>query len=773
MRKVLIFGILVSSMLFQSLNVLAQEEITSFEVRWSRLRRVLSAYIQVAQTPGPISQEVLDSIMNANAELFNQEVPLRQDIRRVRTIVASLFKNPESRAILISLMNQELTRLSNELKKATFTNETITEPRVIKVSELVVGMGPQTAAYLQEKANIAPNESILVVDSAKKAGGAFADLGAAFYLNSTNRQNNGQRAQPGEGDLNYLHDIVGLPDFLGRRWVEAGFKGQVAQVGVFLSQAVPLLETTVESIREIIVNNRFGYEGALRDANGNSVLVQAERVVFITGLGQAKPFGNPATEELIEMETRSAERAQLPPPIETFKDFTVRVANAQNSQNFSDITGKTILLVGAGDSGRTIAEFLTGLGPEGAYRNYPAQVGRPRRIYWFTGIEGIASCEKFVATSRARYAAIAQAINSGVLVPVPGKVDAIESVNGGSFPKYAVTGDQSLITSSDGTIVGTRKIEIVQTPFGPKGSRVQYIVPDDQRKNRQAEIIIETVAFDKVILANGFESQLPKVLAPIVGGSSFAVSFFPISRKVESFGRDINIGRRTRARDSITSGIYLVGPANEVISGLPDATETVGISANTVSSFANTERTKEMARFVQELVNVDPASKLDLETENAVYNDFLSQQRQSRVQNVDIIDGNGMAIDVESVEVESPKSFPNVERVNNAELALRVALDLSLRNLRFKGSFRELTLEIQKTQNGYRLEIRFANFNEQDRETIRESFRGNELLNSVLLRDVFSGRQNYNVVDVTVPIRENGRLDLRKLQTRLGRRGGR
>ncbi len=69
--------------------------------------------------------------------------------------------------------------------------------------------------------------------AAKRPGGTFANVGATFNPNSTNRKDTGVRPEPGKGDLNEVHDIVGIPDFKSSRWAEAGSLKDVSSAGSF------------------------------------------------------------------------------------------------------------------------------------------------------------------------------------------------------------------------------------------------------------------------------------------------------------------------------------------------------------------------------------------------------------------------------------------------------------------------------------------------------------------------------------------------------------
>ena len=728
------FGILLGGLTLTTLlstNLYA--EISSAEVRARKISRLLSIYSQAVDGVGPDSDIVNEARDQKKEVLYNQSIPLDPAYVKARNLIAPLFKSDNARAITVNLINQMITEASEKLKAK------ILDPKseALSVPEIVVGMGPQGAAYLQEKTQAAPNEKVLVVDSAEKPGGTFGRVGSAFALNSTNRKYEGERAVPGRGDLNNVHDIVGLPDYKGKRWTEAGGLGEVSSVGVYASNGAPLTQTEVISVQENTSGNLLGkYKVTMEDKVSKQKFdVYTDKVTFTTGIGKPRAFGDDATKELIENETKNAQRSNRIARIESFSDFANRIGNPDNREPIRDLNGKTVMIVGKGDSGRVVAEFLTGLAPEKAYKSDVAQVGRPEKIYWFLGLEGERKCADYIAQTRARYSQIAQAINSGVLIPVPGRVTSI----GKEGQKQYTAAHQ--FQKENGEVV-TRK------------SKIEYILPADERVGREKESVVkEKVVFDKIIYTTGFNNALPKVLEPLSQGVEFAdVWKFKKAELAQFEGKEVNYAREHIYAKDIT----LAGPANESLGGLPLKGELAGVNANTVSLFANVERTKALARMNSEGLPIEGNLEKVLGEKSSVVE--IDPKLTDKVTQLP-------EIKFETLE--------GVNRSSNVELSFRSALDFSLRNIRVKGA-EQIDISIVKSESGkgFNFQIKEISLTPAMRKKVSDLITNNKVLLDVLSRDIMgTERSKVEAVDISVPVMEStGILKLREMVTTFRRR---
>jgi hypothetical protein len=709
---------------------LTQIQSAANKVRLERANRLVSIYQQALSSTG-IDAEIVNEAKNEKAEvLFNQESSLDPSYRGVRNLLAPVFKSDSSRIIAVNLMNQLLTTMSKDLKAKVFTSDR----KAIIVNEVVVGMGPQSAAYLQQKTSSAPNEQILVIDSAIKPGGTFANVNSAFALNSTNRKYDGERATPGSGDLNNVHDIVGLPDFKGKRWTEAGGLADVASAGIYLSNAQPLMGVEVVKVYPYEGNPSL-YSVVIRDrATGVESNIVTNKVIFTSGLGEAKPFAEKASQELINEVQRDAKRARKIPAIESFSDFVERIGNPDNRKPLRDLSGKDILLVGRGDSGRVLAEFLTGLAPEEAYKSDVAQTGRPKRIFWFVGLEGERRCSEYIAETRARYAQIAQAINSGVLIPVPGRVTKIDRAQEN---KYSI---DYTFRAENGTDVS-------------KSKEIDFLLPKDERVGRTGETrVVQDISFDKVILTTGFDNKIPSVLEPVSKGLEFKDAWDLKEVEVKQFNNEkVAIAREHKN----APGIFLAGPANESLGGLPKAAELAGVNANTVSLFANVERTKDLARQESTIKSATPN-----------LNEFTAEMRipKKEVQ---------MSRDANSTLIEfTPADNTNVKRANNVDLSLRTAIDFTFRRLKISGLEGALQVKIYQKEGStgvFNLEIVETNLTAETTKEISKALQDNKLLEDVLKKDIFQDKGKVKQIDIEIPIMKDGNLNFKEMTTTLRR----
>lgn len=719
------------------------------EIRGKRLQVIQSVIRQTMVTSGQAQSDMQDSLANRK-ELFNQTNPVRKSVVPARTALASIFKNDSSRHTFISLANQKLKLLSNEVKEQIKS----AKENIIFVDELVVGMGPEGSAYVQEKTSSDPNRTVLVVDMKSKPGGTFADVAASFRLNSTNRQNTGNRASPGQGDLNYVHDIVGLPDFNRNRWVEAGKLGEVATTGVIMSSALPMLETQVVSVEKSSTPDaRFLV--TLKDVKTNDrYLVKTNKTVFISGLGtQAIKFADTATNSLVTKIREEAARALEVPAIESFTEYVERFGDYENKNPLKDVIGKEILLIGGGDSGKVVAELLSGLGPETGYKQSVAQTGSVKRIVWFVGEGSFENCKQYIDKARARYSSISQAINSGLLVVVPGKANGLalegKQIRVSKFNVEFSRAYRFSFSSAAQTIT-----EVTS------GGRIPYIKAADPRQGIAEVPTSEGILFDKVLVATGFQNKLLNVISslidlPLAGNINLGDYFERIDTVVKGFGdKAISVARSLRGEPNV----QLLGPANESLGGLPQATELKGINENTVSLFANIERTKAMAvlNAKEALTDISTAAS---ELFNRVLEKLTKKEEvEARISKLDM-------------SIKPNLSDKLIRPVQDANLAVRTALDDLISKYRIKNSdaakgdtlklrFEKLsgeasssagTQKLKSIAEGYSLSIEGIAFTEQQIEDLQKRISENGLLNKTLERYYLGDKSQFKALEVAVP----------------------
>ncbi|MFO0678148.1 MAG: hypothetical protein U0169_16555 [Polyangiaceae bacterium] len=208
-------------------------------IRMARFRESLAPVMRgVINDPTEIGVAVRAAIADSERVIFNTQIPRDAPVNQVRKAVAALGKTKLTRRMMVKNSQQALERRSSKLKEVLSgrpveavppgTPVTRIDGKSLKYEgampnmenvfdELVVGTGPQGVAYMQQMTDSGALKRVLAVDAANKPGGTFAEVGEAFALNSTNRANTGTRAKLGEGDLNFIQDVWGLPDFEGQK----------------------------------------------------------------------------------------------------------------------------------------------------------------------------------------------------------------------------------------------------------------------------------------------------------------------------------------------------------------------------------------------------------------------------------------------------------------------------------------------------------------------------------------------------------------------------
>lgn len=553
---------------------------------FQRLQESIAPLRKVVQNDGTEVGDNFRRFLTDNETTFGASTNLDLVGRVARNTIAALGKQTATRKAMVRSSLAAITRRSDRLKAALKNPDSVLKKyKVDEYDDLVIGMGPQSVAYIQEAAKTAVANGqvprrILAVDVGSKPGGTFANVGDAFFLNSTNRADTGVRAAPGRGDLNFLYDLWGVRDFDPRTWPVAGGIGDVSTVGMDISTANALLQTEVVSVARANASGPIRYRVTLRDVNtGEEFTVTTKTVVGATGIGKPViPIKDAATQKLIAEE--AAKRAQslkvdpdnaYIPGVQTFTDFINYVGQADEPYRW--LVGKSVAVAGGGDSANVINEFLMRIGPDGAYKFDSAQTGNVGKVYWL-GVS-FQDCQQFINQARGRYALLEAALNSGRLVPVPTKIDTITRVRGtGEFRVRGGVLEGSSVkpeTMPEGTIYRTSTDAIV-------GSELNV---------------------DYVLLATGFRSDAYKVFEPIIGKVTFegyGQLLNKIEAAVQGFNGDdaapvVNIATRLNQER-----IYFIGPANEVVGGLPEGAELARVNANTVSFFANVARTRTLAQ---------------------------------------------------------------------------------------------------------------------------------------------------------------------------------
>ncbi|MFO0678147.1 MAG: hypothetical protein U0169_16550 [Polyangiaceae bacterium] len=570
-------------------------------IRMGRFKESLAPVMRsVINDPTDIGRSVRTAIEDSERVIFNTELPRDAPVNQVRKAVAALGKTKATRRMMVKNSLQALERRSSKLKELIATSMDFQGAVVDRSNwfdELVIGTGPQGVAYMQAATDASPFKRIVAVETGSKPGGTFANVNEAFALNSTNRANTGTRAKPGEGDLNFVQDVWGLPDFEGQKWVPAGGLGDLSTVGTDLASADVLLQTKVTKVLDKfkepnseIWPARYLVE-VTDEATGKVNKLFTDKIVVASGIG--KPVVPIKDESTLKLIAEEAGRVDLNPDeipgIQTFTDVVNRIGQTETPYRWA--VGKDVVVAGGGDSGKVINEFLFRLAPEGSYGQDVAQVGNVKRVFWL-GVS-FEDCKQYIAQSRARYSRLAAAINSGELVPVPGKIVSIARGEG-----EGAKGFKLVYQTPEGEII-TNGIKYNKPP-----ARVAGGAEGDLAAAANPETALLETPVDNIILATGFKSEAEEVFAGIIKpgeGESRPLGELldPLVGRPDGFDGDVNYATRLRTNNDRVApqDIFFVGPSNEVRGGLPRPDELAGVNANTVSLFANVNRTRLLARF--------------------------------------------------------------------------------------------------------------------------------------------------------------------------------
>ena len=551
-------------------------------------------------------------------------------IRDIRPELVALSQQDGTRDLLEASIIDEQRFRSERLKTTIFSNPGT------RYDTIIIGAGPHSAALVQQFTDLDPDRRVLVVDAASRPGGTFADVGPVFALNSTNRQDTGTQADVGTaqaggpkgvGNLNAIANLIGIPDFSGLRWPLAGDLGYVTTLAMEYSSAQLLLNTRATAVgsrdsRAFVRVQSNDEQGRQREAE-----IEANEVILATGIGRPT-FFLPRLESLKKEIADSNKKEDsneeyTPPSIMGFGEFVSRVnQDLRMGRNpMSPYVEKKILVVGAGDSGKVVVEWLSGLGPDSTSYG-PAQIGEPKNVVW-SGVDFL-TCQEFLATARSRYSRISSTLNSALVSLAPVKITNVARFSG---TKITVTGFE-LKTKKDKSF-GPSNLSaedrkaidgFVQqrTFFTTKGITAGDLKNKDQTNsdgsvNLKFEKVFDP-EFDFIIDATGFRTDTLKLLQAGFGkgifpdGTQLSDVFLPRTARL---GEDANemlrnktakiVGRLVVGEgDSPFAPIYTVGPANEQIfeKGLVSPEELAGVSANSVSLFANIIRTKAAAKAI-------------------------------------------------------------------------------------------------------------------------------------------------------------------------------
>lgn len=438
--------------------------------------------------------------------------------RVLSPFMSGIMTDPEAHADFMDAVDDATTRESNELKDFVRQNSGM------QVDVLIVGAGVQgsvAAAQLREQN---PELSIVVVDKADRIGGQFRSYGdrPTFRINSRahRSENTEVTALPGGDDnLNTFGAtaMMQLPDMSTETYPVNTELGDTAAMNLFFSAptmlGVEVMSRGIDGTMEMMTLNDT--------ATGEEYTIAAQRVVMLTGAGERK------TERISDN-------------VWSVEDVLRHFGNSEEMFPMEAFAGKSVAVIGGGDSGRIIVELLTRLGPKEAYGNSVAQLGGPESISWY-GVD-FASRDEFCQRNRSRYEQL-----------------------------------QAFIANPDEPVSVARLVR-------PIPRRAELI----DRDNRDTLRIIDTSGSRNFVDIVIDATNLQRV-AEIAGlGGAFAIP-----------GYVDTIGTTDIARKYGNNEVYVAGPAAQIpLTVTERRTFPTGIKENTVAIWANAPRVERLSQQI-------------------------------------------------------------------------------------------------------------------------------------------------------------------------------
>ncbi|MDB5184496.1 MAG: hypothetical protein JWN38_304 [Candidatus Saccharibacteria bacterium] len=269
---------------------------------------------------------------------------------------------------------------------------------------IVVGSGPSSSVFVSQRRESVPGEALLTIDEAAGLGGQFATAKRPlFRLNSRNRPTLAGEPAPLPGDKGGLNSlspgVIEVADLDSTVYPTQNVLAVASGLNTYLNSS---LVATKTRLMGIIPNRRADSAGRYRlltERDGRRIELTTDKLVIGSGLGkESYKLGNKDSDAFIDRE-RQAEK----PRVMTYDDFLARVGDPSRQFPLADFAGKTVAVVGAGDSAKTVIETLLNLQVQSG--DSVAQIDQVDKIQWWgqTSTTKEALCQDL----RARYNLIA------------------------------------------------------------------------------------------------------------------------------------------------------------------------------------------------------------------------------------------------------------------------------------------------------------------------------------------------------------------------------
>ncbi len=355
--------------------------------RWTELQRAAHSYRARRMKMGPLADMARDLQDRPDLKPFVSAMTRRaSDILEGRTkrdlksflpsgtvlhhsefapLISGRMLNPELRTDFMDRIDQATSIESDELKAES------REQGSIKADIVVIGTGIHASVFAAKYRAINPDARVVCIDRNEKIGGQFRNYGdrPVFRINSRNfrRQDNTDQGLPGEtGNLNSFgtNAPVQLTDITTSVYPNNIDMGDTAAINLHLS-ASSMVGVALAGSREY-----YDESGTVRNEitvtdteTGEEYLLDAPKVVLTSGAG-GREAGDSDT--------------QL-----TAEQVLSMFGDKDNLFPMDRFINKNIGIKGGGDTGRILAEELSGLGPDESYGLSNVQLGRIGSITWY------------------------------------------------------------------------------------------------------------------------------------------------------------------------------------------------------------------------------------------------------------------------------------------------------------------------------------------------------------------------------------------------------
>lgn len=436
---------------------------------------------------------------------------------------------------------------------------------------VVVGGGVHAAIFNSTLRRLAPDLKTLTVESSGVFAKTFQESADFFFINSPSDQK-------GKQNTNYFPgSSLQISDLTKERYPTAGHIGFVALFAQMMSGTLTLLNSEVMELKKV----RGGYQITL----GNGPAIRSKLVVLATGLGRPKDFFDelsflPAASEKIDT-------------AETFIRKMLRLRD-QGIPPLRTLAGERIAVVGAGDSGNVVVEFLLGFGPDSVYLEDPfelrgnpndrfSDVDRLKKVYWFGQTAN--SAQDFADQNKERYRNNANMVEDDLIETIPAKLQDVsysspEPMKAIDYIKDFFGGLLNRSFASAKPRLPSYNLSFTSTRWGP---------PEIDKRE-----------VDRIIFAGGYENSVADLYARQVwdrGGEIFLESLVSEqgSGRTFAFGKQIFEGRREKV---FPTDIYIIGAAAAPLASPAELYESTTGDQSSINVLAS--RTEEMAFEVAE-----------------------------------------------------------------------------------------------------------------------------------------------------------------------------